>query len=351
MKILIDISHPAEFHFFRNFIQILCDKGHDFFITARDKDCNIELLNTHKFNYVIRGKGSNTLVGKFFYLLKAVNQLFLIAKKYKPDLFISFCSPYAAIVSSLHGKPHIAFSDTEHSRIMRWAYMPYTKNILTPQCYTDDLGAKQIRFEGYKEIAYLHENYFKPNADVINLLGVQKNEKYVIVRFISWKALHDMGHKGLSLYDKIQIVKNLSKYARVFISSEEELPDEIKRYKINIPAMMMHDALAFAALFVGEGATMAAESAVLGVPAVFNYLRFGYVKELEEKYHLIFHLNKLDDIISKTTELLTTPNLKELWQGKKNHMLETKIDVTSFMVWFVENYPHSVKKVKEKYSL
>jgi len=27
-------------------------------------------------------------------------------------------------------------------------------------------------------------------------------------------------------------------------------------------------------------------------------------------------------------------------------MLENKIDVTSFMIWFVENYPESVKEVK-----
>ena len=40
--------------------------------------------------------------------------------------------------------------------------------------------------------------------------------------------------------------------------------------------------------------------------------------------------------------------LKEEWQKKRERLLHDKIDVTSFWVWFVENYPESVKEVKAK---
>jgi hypothetical protein len=40
-------------------------------------------------------------------------------------------------------------------------------------------------------------------------------------------------------------------------------------------------------------------------------------------------------------------NLKEEWQKRSEKMLSEKIDVTAFMVWFIENYPESVKVMKE----
>ena len=82
------------------------------------------------------------------------------------------------------------------------------------------------------------------------------------------------------------LIKTLSKYAKVFISSEDSLPDEFRPWQISIPPEKMHDALAYATLFIGEGATMASECAVLGTPAIYvNSLQLGYLFE-EEKYGL-----------------------------------------------------------------
>ena len=44
--------------------------------------------------------------------------------------------------------------------------------------------------------------------------------QFSIVRFVSWGAGHDIGHKGLSTEDKVQIVDELSRHTRVLISSE-----------------------------------------------------------------------------------------------------------------------------------
>ena len=52
-------------------------------------------------------------------------------------------------------------------------------------------------------------------------------------------------------------------------------------------------------------------------------------------------------MFGKIEELLNTPNLKEEWQYRRQRMLQDKIDVTAFMVWFIENYPDSVKIMKE----
>jgi len=72
--------------------------------------------------------------------------------------------------------------------------------------------------------------------------------------------------------------------------------------------------------------------------------------ELELKYGLTFgcHPSQFDWMHYRIKEFLELPNLKEDWQIKRERLLQDKIDVTAFWVWFVENYPESVKEVKAK---
>ena len=56
----------------------------------------------------------------------------------------------------------------------------------------------------------------------------------------------------------------------------------------------MHHVMAFASLYIGDSQTMAAEAGVLGVPFVrFNDFvgRIGYLRELEDIYHLGFGIH------------------------------------------------------------
>lgn len=347
-NILIDIGHPAHVHYFKNFIKIMKRKGHEFLITSRNKEIAHYLLKSYNISFVDRGKGSNNIIGKLLNILKYDYIILKESLKFDPDIFISPGAVYPAQVSKLLRKPYIAFDDTEHSTAQYRLYSPFTDVVLTPLCFNRDLGKKQIRFNGYLELCYLHPNYFKPDPSVLDLLKVKKDEKYVIMRFVSWQASHDIGQSGLSLEMKKKAVKEFSKYARVFISSEGGLPDDLKRYQIKIPPEKMHDALAFATLFVGEGATMASECAVLGTPAIYvNSLEVGYCTEQEKKYGLVFNYRNSDGVLEKAQELLRIPNLKQEWQKRRQKMLSDKIDVTAFMVWFVENYPDSVNIMKE----
>jgi len=348
MKILIDINHPADVHYFKNFIKIMEKKGHEFFIISRNKEIEHYLLKKYNIPFINRGKGKNSIKGKILYFFKAIYFIYKKAKAFKPDIIISFGTPYPAIVGWLTRTPHISFNDTEHAKFHHLLTDPFSKSILTPSCYTKDLGKKQIRFNGYMELCYLHPKYFKPDPFVLNLLDVRENEKYVIMRFVSWNAIHDVGHSGLSIEMKHKAVKELSKYAKVFLSSEGELPDDLKKYQINIPPEKMHDALAFATLFIGEGATMASECACLGTPAIYvNSLEVGYCTEEEHKYNLIYGFRNSKGVLEKALDLLNTPNLKQEFQKRRLKILADKIDVTAYMVWFIDNYPESVKIMKK----
>ena len=57
------------------------------------------------------------------------------ARKFKPDLFVNFFSPFAAHVGKLMGKPVIGFHDTEHADLTIRLSLPFTDTIVVPECY------------------------------------------------------------------------------------------------------------------------------------------------------------------------------------------------------------------------
>ncbi|MBA7548461.1 hypothetical protein ES705_40921 [subsurface metagenome] len=249
-------------------------------------------------------------------------------------------------------KPHVSLEDTfnfEQTRL----YKPFTSSILTGDYPHPHLGQKEINYSGFHELAYLHPKHFSfSKISGQEILGLNKNEKYIILRFVSWEATHDKGHSGFTNQMKHKVVGNFSKYFRIFISSEKELPIELEKYKLAIKPEMIHYVLNDALLVFGESATMATEAAMLGIPGIFidNNGRF-YTKELEEKYGLVFNFTASpvdqEKALQKGIELVQNLKLKKHFIKKRNKMLKDKIDVTSFLVWFVENYPESAKIMRE----
>lgn len=315
----------------------MSNKGHEFLITARKKEVSQSLLENYGFPYIDRGRGSNTSLGKLFYLPKADWLLLKQAKRFKPDLFLSFSSPYAAHVSFLLNRPHIAFDDTENARLGQLMYRPFTKHIFSPECYKGTISPKQQFFNGYMELSYLHPRYFTPDKKILKALDVNDDQSYVVLRFVSWNATHDTGHAGISLENKRRIVEEFSKFSKVFISSESELPDDLKKYQILIPPEKMHDILNYATLFFGESATMASESAVLGTPAIYlDDEGRGYTDDLEKRYSLVYNFTESPEdqekAIQKGILLLQNRDLKKEHLAKRAQMLQEKIDVTEFMV-------------------
>jgi predicted glycosyltransferase len=311
-------------------------KGHQIVVSSREKECTFELLNSYGIPYLTRGTGKNGVLGKLLYILKANFILYKRAAKFKPDFFLSMASPYAAQVSWLMGKPHITFDDTEHADIARKFYQPFSKVIFTPFCFTKDLGPKQIRFNSFLELCYLHPNYFTADPSIFSILNLNQKAPYVFLRFVSWNANHDIGQSGLSLKAKRLLVSKLKDHFNVFISSEGLLPEDLEKFRIKIPAHKMHDVLASASLFIGEGATMASECAMLGTPAIYvNSLDAGTLKE-QEKLGLIFGFRNSLGVMEKVDELLANKNLKIDFALKKDKMVKALVDPTAMLVEYLE---------------
>lgn len=340
MKILIDLGHPAHIHYFKNLIWQMSEKGHEFCLVARDKEVLHQLLNHYQFPFVSRGKGSRSFAGKILYLIKADRIIYREARKFNPDLFLSFASTYAAHVSRLMRKKHIAVDDTEHAKFELMMYPPFTDVILNPVCFSKKFSEKQLFFDGYIELSYLHPRYFSPSADRVRSYGISPEEKYFIVRFVSWSASHDIGQRGLDMATKQHLVRKLEKAGRVLISAESALPPELEKFRIKINPADLHHLIYYSSLYIGEGATTASEAIILGTPAIYiNTLDAGTIREQATKYGLV----SLRDAgtLMEQLDIQLLPGAKEKARETSGKIIREKIDVTAFLVWFVENYPES----------
>lgn len=223
--------------------------------------------------------------------------------------------------------------------------------ILSPDCISRR-SKKNISYYGIHELAYLHPSIFTTDASVLNLLGVKIGEPYFILRFNAFKAHHDIGEKGLSDEQKDRLIELLKKRGKIFVTTE--LADETKyiEYKIEIPVEKIHDVLFYATLFIGDSQTMTSEAAVLGTPALkCNTFanRLSVPNMLENKYELSysFRPEEFEKMLEKINTILVMPDVKSEWQKRRQRLLNDKINVTAFLVWFVENYPESVRIMKE----
>lgn len=337
MNILFDINHPAHAHFFRNAIGKLQQQGHSIHVAAREKEMTTALLEQYRIPYDIVSKMGAGMLGLAKELIVHESRVLRLIRKHKIDVALAIGGTFMVHACKLFDIPAIIFYDTENARLQNAITYPFATKIYTPACYVGNIGAHQVRYEGYHELAYLHPNYFSPDSDILNSLGVSTGDSYTIVRFVGWGATHDAGHCGLSPTIKRQAIDAFSKYGPVFITSEKGLPEDLKKYILPIPPNRVHDALYYASLCYGESATMASESCVLGTPAIYiDDEGRGYTSEQEKRYGAVFNFTEspFDQAasIKKGTDLLGDSSSKKRWAIKRNQLLKDKIDVTAMIV-------------------
>ena len=351
VRVVVDINHPGHVHYFKNFIWEMMQRGHEVLITASHKDVATQLLQLYGLEYFDLGSYGSSLLQKMVNIPIMDVKMYRAVKNFRPDILLGFSSIRAAHASKVLGVPAVIFDDTEHAKWEHRLYAPFAAAILTPSCFHKDLGKKQVRFNGYMELAALHPACFRPDPSVLQELGLTEDDAFIVVRFVSWDANHDVGQHGIR--DKVGLVKALEQYGRVLITSEGALPEELQSYQIRVSPEKLHDLLYYATLYVGEGSTTASECAVLGTHAIYvNTLPLGYIAEEDEKYHLVSDFSGRDctdeTVLAEARRLLQNPDLRKEGKQKGATLVQDKIDVTAFMVWFIEHYPQSIDLMKSQ---
>jgi hypothetical protein len=118
------------------------------------------------------------------------------------------------------------------------------------------------------------------------------------------------------------------------VTVEGELPAELERYRLAIPYRHIHHVLAFASLYVGEGATMASEAAVLGTPSVYvNTLEAGTIDMFVESGMMTWSTNA-EEVARTCLEIATHPgesrsaavNRRDAWLAEQTDVSDVLVD-------------------------
>jgi predicted glycosyltransferase len=345
MRLLVDILHPAHVHVFGALAKELGARGHQVKFTLRDKDVARELLDQHGIAYELlsRQRQGMGLAGEF---VQRSARLWHVAAAFRPHFLAGVMGPSITAVGRLRrvlarDPARIAvFYNTEIAWRTNTVVYPLADYVCTPDAYWGKVHGNHVTYPGYHELTYLHPHRFTPDPEVPKRHGIDVTHPYFLIRFVSYKSSHDLGVDGLTTAQKVALVRTLEEFGRVYISSESTLPPELEPNKLKIPASDLHQVMAFARMLVGESATMASESAVLGVTAFYiSPFGRGFTDDQERRYQLVYNFNGerfRADWLALVRKLAGDPELVTRARAAQARMLHEKTDVTQWMVEFFE---------------
>ena len=331
-RVFFDLNHPADFHFFKHLMKWMKNQGIPIKVVARDKECLHMLLYDAGIAFTSRGQGKKSLIGKYIYGIEILLLLLFMFIKFRPTLACSLSSPYLVIVSRVLGIKCITFDDTDYNPRL----LPLIRKstyLISPSSYPHNFHKKHFHLPVLKELAYLHPRLF--NAEV--------ERSGLFFRITRTDSIHHTTASKLDLRVVLERMERLSRDYTVFLSSELEIKYQDDTSIRQADPILIHKDLDSCSVFWGNSATMAAEAAVLGIPAVFiSAEKFAYITELEQ-YGLLYYYHPADLVnsLDRLNEILKgDPPESQILHSRQN-LLREKLDMSAFMVWFIDNLPQS----------
>jgi len=351
LKYLFQLNHPAHFHLFKHVIEQLLNLDHKIKIVTRDKDILTDLLSDMDAVNIAPTYRKQSKLSIVFDLFRRDYEVYKIAKKWKPDVMVG-----TAIEISHVGKilkiPSVFYGEDDAKLVFLGSILcyPFCTNIVSPvSCDNYIWNNKTISYHGFQKLAYLHPNWFKPDRNKVN---IQSDKRYFVLRFASLNAYHDSKANGINNSTAYQIIELLKPHGEILISSERDLPTHFEDYRFQGNVKDIHHYLYYADMYLGDSQSMAVESAMLGTPGIrFNNFvgKIGVLEEIEKVYKLSFGFSTDDKemMLEKVKEIAENQDYSEKFRERRKKLLDEKIDVCAFFVWFLNNYPKSINILKD----
>jgi len=344
MNILIDIGHPGHVHLLHGVAKELEQRGHRLFYSVREIPVAIRLMEYYGMTpYLNLGKKKDSLIGKAWTVLHQDAQLLRFVRRNHIDVGLS-SGVVLGHVSKLTRMKSLMFDDDDDEvepLVVKYGH-PMSEVVFTPQCIHRK-AKNTVYYAGTHELAYLHPNRFTPDPSVLEKAGLEAGERFFIMRFVALKGHHDVGQQGLSLEQKCQLLDTIKQHGRVIVTSERALEQEFEPYRLPVPPEEILSLMSYSSMFVGDSQTMTSEAALLGVPALkCNTFagRLSVPNEIEQKYGLCYSYrpDAFGEMLAQVEQLLNRnpEELRQEWQQRRQRFLDDHIDVTAYIVEFVE---------------
>jgi predicted glycosyltransferase len=340
MKVVVDITHPAGVNFFKNAIRRLQkEENIDVSLIVQPRGKLVPILEKEcpGMHFVALGKHRRTLAGKGVALLIRCCELLFYLRKRDFDVLANFDDLGLSYVSRLLRKPLVTFEDDIENLFGFRRYRHFPTRIVLPD-HLPVKGKNIYKYCGFKELAYLHPNYFKPQKESLKRYGLE-NCNFIFIREVS-SGSADYRHLVMGQLSKICSYLKALGFKIVLSLEEKSLRQQFEEECIILeePVEDIFSLLHFATLTISSGDTMARESCLLGTPAIYTGGReMAINKELERKgcffkvegdSQILETIRKIieNDIKRQTTEAITYAIQYE-WEDTTKVIVDNLLEV------------------------
>ena len=329
-RILIDIVHPADVRFFREPIARLRAQGAPILCLAREKDITCDLLERFEIPYALASRQGEGPIGLGLELLRRDWAMVRAMNRFKPDVATGFGGVAIAHAGRLAGVRTVAFYDHEPGRLQMALTLPFIDEWHVPESWRGPAPAgKTRRFNSFKELSDLHPARFKPCPERARALGAAPDRANIFLRLSAQRAAHDWGARSLDATAFLAALNRVFGPVALHVSCEGDAPEPLRPYLYRGALDQVHHLLAACDLAVTDGASMAAEAGVLGVPSIVTNARApGYVSEFSRR-GLMFTARADGPFDRVLAEARLTPAQRE---ARRRALLFDKVDMADYVV-------------------
>ena len=312
MRILVDLNHPVDVNFFKNAIALLAKQhGCSIEITLQPRGKLVPILQRElpDYHFTPIGMFRKSMAAKVLGLACRFPRFLNHVRRGKYDVVMSFGGTGICHATYILRKPSVIFDDDIEFGIGFYPYKPFATRLVMP-AHIPVRGKNVVKYKGFKELAYLHPNYFKANEGALQEYGLRPGE-YVFVREVSKIS---MNYAHLETGQLAEVCRHLRTLGlKVILSLEDKsLTDRfasdciILQEPVTDIYSLMHSAL----LTVSSGDTMARESCLTGTPVIYTGGRYMSVNtELIRKG--IFFEPDAEHTVMQLVSMIIEQNIKE----------------------------------------
>ncbi|MGB1654767.1 MAG: hypothetical protein ACPHJY_10305 [Acidimicrobiales bacterium] len=344
MKVLIDAVHAADVWTLGAVEDRLLDNGEEtLWISRPGKDAVGELIEARNRPYVNGPPAGTSIPTLGFELLARDWRVWHTVRSFAPDVILTR-SPSGVHAARLTRTPVLYDTDDGHvAGLLYYVAGPLADIITSPTATNRTYGKHHRKYQGYKELCYLHPRRFEADPAIRHELGLAPDEPFSVLRLTAFTASHDTRQAGMNRRQVDEVIERLSNIGRVLISSEHDLPPTLQTLRIPSAPARFHHVLAAAQLVVSDSQSVSSEAGVIGTPSLrFNTWagRHPYQVELEERWGLTkaFHLDDEAAFFAELDRLIDDlPAAHERQTANRDRMLEWADDpVDDLTSWTYE---------------
>jgi hypothetical protein len=269
MNILFDLLHPADVNLFRNSVFSLSREGYNIFLSYRKRG-SLEAIARSEFpGYIITplGEHRGSIVGKIISLIYREIISYRYLRENKISLVV--CQGIACgLACKMLGVKILHCDDDSEYRLTYLLGKWFSDIDLVPD-FMPVNGRNIYKYKGYKELAYLHPDYFTPDPLALNEFGIEQGN-YIFIREVS--------NISTNYYKREVLIHSIIDYLdsrcfKVVLSIEDKkLARDFSNQCIVLaePVKNIYSLIFYSRFVISSGDTMAREACLLGLPCIYT---------------------------------------------------------------------------------